>query len=100
MARAVWFSTVPLNSGQTITSPWVPHASAYQMGVQWVASGGTTTVTVEGSFDGVSVDADFTYSNPTSGTPFKITSPYVRVKVAQTVANATKTKVYAWVQDV
>lgn len=59
--------------------------------LSWVAAGGTTTVTVQGSFDGVNVDADLTYT-VTTGTPFNLISPYFRVSVAQTVADATKTK--------
>jgi hypothetical protein len=48
-------------------------------------------VTVQGSFDGVNVDSDLAYT-VTTGTPFNIITPYFRVSVVQTVADATKTK--------
>jgi hypothetical protein len=81
-----------------LNSPWFalggPQLSANSISqalLSWAAAGGTTTVTVQGSFDGVNVDADLTYT-VTTGTPFSIITPYFRVNVAQTVADATKTK--------
>lgn len=81
-----------------LTSPWFALSSS-QLGadsisqavVWWAAAGGTTTVSVQGSWDGQNADADFAYT-VTTGTPFSIISPYFRVSVAQTVADATKTK--------
>jgi hypothetical protein len=93
------YSGPPLaQAASPLNSPWFELSSAQVTGVgisqavlSWVAAGGTTTVTVQGSFDGVNVDPDLTYT-VTTGTPFSIITPYFRVSVAQTVADATKTK--------
>lgn len=93
------YNAPPLaQAASPLNSPWFALSSLQQSGVSisqavltWVAAGGTTTVTVQGSFDGVNVDTDLTYT-VTTGTPFSITTPYFRVSVAQTVADATKTK--------
>ena len=58
---------------------------------------GTTVITAEGSFDGVNLDADLTTlygAFPASGTTFPVLSPYFRIRVVQTVADATVTKVF------
>jgi hypothetical protein len=55
---------------------------------------GTSTHSIEGSWDGANADADFAYTAPTSGTEFNIVSPFIRWRTVQTVADATKSKVY------
>jgi hypothetical protein len=61
----------------------------------WFAfTGGTSTHSIQGSWDGVTVDADFVYGAPVSGTEFSVLSPYLRWSTAQTVGDATKSKVY------
>lgn len=55
---------------------------------------GTTTFTVEGSFDGATQDTDITYSAPVSGTAMDVKHPYVRFRLVQATANATATKVF------
>jgi hypothetical protein len=82
----------------TLNSPWFELSSQVedskaisQALLWWAVAGGTTTVTVQGSFDGVTVDADLAYT-VTSGTPFSIISPYFRVNVVQAAADATTTK--------
>lgn len=63
--------------------------------VPWMLSaGGTTVYGLQGSWDGVTLDADFVYGAPVSGTPITLLSPFVRFTITQTVADATKSKVY------
>ncbi len=59
-----------------------------------IFAGGTSVHSIEGSFDGVTADADFGYAAPTTATEFNILSPYIRWRTVQTVANATKSKVF------
>jgi hypothetical protein len=76
-----------------LVSPWieVPHTS--QVVVAFAFAGGTSVHSFEGSFDGVTVDADITYSAPSTGTVVNVVHPYFRWKTVQTVADATKSKV-------
>lgn len=69
-------------SGLTSVLPWFAFAS------------GTSTHSIEGSWDGVSADADFAYTAPTSGTAFTVISPFIRWRTVQSAADATKSKVY------
>jgi hypothetical protein len=76
-----------------LVSPWI-EAVGFSQVLPWFAfAGGTSTHSIEGSFDGSAVDADFVYSAPTSGTAFTVLSPFFRWKTVQTVADATKSKV-------
>jgi hypothetical protein len=58
---------------------------------------GTTVITAEGSFDGTTLDADLTTlygAFPASGTAFPVLSPWFRIRIVQSVADATVTKVF------
>jgi hypothetical protein len=57
---------------------------------------GTTVVTVEYGTDGATADPDFPPVVITAGamTPPDVLGPYLRVRITQTVADATKTKLY------
>lgn len=72
-----------VTAASPLLSPWFGVSSALEGAnaideavLWWAAAGGTTTVTVQGSFDGVTADADLTaaYSSVASGTPFNISS--------------------------
>ena len=60
---------------------------------------GSTTLTIEGSFDGSTLDTDMTYAalaaSPqiTTGVSVTIISPYVRFRIVQATADATRTKI-------
>ena len=76
-----WFDT----TGYTVVLPSYKFTS------------GTTVITAEGSFDGSTLDADLTTlygAFPASGTPFPVLSPWFRVRIIQTIADATVTKVF------
>jgi hypothetical protein len=55
---------------------------------------GTTTFTIEGSFDGSTLDSDITYTAPVSGTAMDVKHPYIRFRIVQATANATVTKCF------
>jgi len=76
-----------------LLSPWIEAVGFSQVVPFFAFAGGTSTHSIEGSFDGSAADADFVYGAPVSGTPFTVLSPYFRWKTVQTVADATKSKV-------
>jgi hypothetical protein len=61
-------------------------------------STGTTTPTVEGSFDGSALDTDMTYAalaaSPqlTTGLVVPVLTPFIRFRLVQATADATRTK--------
>ena len=62
-------------------------------------STGTTTPTIEGSFDGTTLDTDMTYAalaaSPqiTTGVSVPVITPFVRFRLVQATADATRTKI-------
>ena len=77
-------------------SPWFNTEGFSQYYAIGAAAGGTTVVTAEWSFDGSTLDSDIT---ATTLTPLALTvtlrdvlAPFVRFRWAQTVANATTSK--------
>lgn len=76
-----------------LLSPWLDVSGLSQIMPWFAFAGGTSTHSIEGSFDGATADADFAYAAPTSGTLFSVISPFIRWKTVQTVADATKSKV-------
>jgi hypothetical protein len=63
-------------------------------------STGTTALTVEGSFDGATLDTDMTYSalaaSPQLGAGVVVTvvTPFIRFRIVQATADATRTKAH------
>ena len=99
---------MPLRNGDTIAEyltpvtvaaspvllPWVETSGCTQA-LGWLAvAGGTTVVTVEYGTDGAAVDADFTAVTIAAGAnvPFNLYGRFCRVRIVQTSADATKTK--------
>ncbi|MCW2767923.1 MAG: hypothetical protein JWO11_3882 [Nocardioides sp.] len=81
-------------AGSPLLSAWLD-VSGYGRVLPWfVFAAGTSTHSIEGSWDGTAADADFAYTAPTSGTEFNVVSPFIRWRTVQTVADATKSKVY------
>lgn len=77
-------------------SGWV-ETSGFTKLLSWLAvAGGTTVVTVEYGTDGSTVDADFTAQTITAGamSSLDVLGPFLRVRIVQSVADATKTKLY------
>jgi hypothetical protein len=76
-----------------LLSPWLDVAGFTSIFPFFAFAGGTSTHSIEGSFDGANADADFGYAAPVSGTAFAVVSPFLRWKTVQTVGDATKSKV-------
>jgi hypothetical protein len=91
----VWSYTTPLTTAASpLVSPWLSTAGFTRI-LPWFAfTGGTSTHSIEGSFDGTTQDTNITYAAPTSGTEFNVVSRYIRWRTVQTVANATVSEVY------
>jgi len=96
VAQLPWLNTTPVTvAASPLVSPWLQCTGVTSQAVPVFAfAGGTSVHSIEGSFDGVNVDADVTYSAPTSATAFTIQHPFIRWKTVQTVGDATKSKVY------
>jgi len=81
-----------------VVSGWFDTTGYTNLFVSYVFtnSTGTTTLTVEGSFDGSTQETDITY--PAVGaTPatVPVVTPFVRFRVVQVTADATRTKILA-----
>jgi hypothetical protein len=63
-------------------------------------STGTTTPTIEGAFDGATLDTDMVYAalaaSPqiTTGISVPVLTPFVRFRIVQATADATRTKLF------
>jgi hypothetical protein len=84
-----------------IVSGWYDTTGFTNMLLAWVFtnSTGTTTLSIEGSFDGATLDTDMTYaalsgaSQLTTGLVVVVLTPYVRFRIVQTTADSTRTKI-------
>jgi hypothetical protein len=93
----IWENTAPVTMAMSpLLSPWF-ETSGVTQALGWLAvAGGTTVVTLEYGTDGSAADADFTPVTISAGanTPFNLLGRFCRVRIVQTVADATKTKLY------
>jgi hypothetical protein len=89
---------VAIGNGYRVAEYLTPvTTSGFTQILGWLAvAGGTTVVTLEYGTDGAAADADFTPVTITAGAnaAFNCLGPYVRFRIVQTVADATKTKLY------
>jgi hypothetical protein len=95
----IWETLTPATVvASPVLGPWVETTGVTQA-LGWLAvanSTGTTVVTVEYGTDGTNADADFTPVTIAAGAtvPFNLLGRYARVRIVQTTADATKTKLY------
>jgi hypothetical protein len=93
----IWETVTPvLLVNSPVLGPWVETSGCTQA-LGWLAvGGGTTVVTVEYGTDGSTADADFTPVTIAAGAnvPFNLYGRYARVRVVQSIADATKLKLY------
>jgi len=93
----IWETVTPVTvASSPVLGPWVETTGVTQA-LGWLAvAGGTTVVTVEYGTDGSTADADFTPVTISAGanTPFNLLGRYARVRIVQSAADATKTKLY------
>lgn len=93
----IWETVTPvLLVNSPVLGPWVETSGCTQALGWLTVAGGTTVVTVEYGTDGSTADADFTPVTVAAGAnvPFNLYGRYARVRIVQSVADATKTKLY------
>jgi hypothetical protein len=99
----VWEVTVPLTTGASpLLSGWFDTTGYTTLLLTCVIanSTGSTTFTVEGSFDGATLDATMTYSpavtasTAAAGTAITVQHSFIRFRVVQATANATTTTIF------
>ena len=99
----IWEMSTPATLALSpIVSGWYETTGFTNMLLSYVFtnSTGSTTLTVEGSFDGATLDTDVTYAalaaSPQlgAGLVIAVLTPYVRFRVVQATADATRTKIF------
>jgi len=95
----VWDYVTPATTALSpIVSGWFDTTGYTNLLVSYVFtnSTGTTTLTVEGSFDGSAQETDITYA-AVGATPatVQVVTPFVRFRIVQATADATRTKALA-----
>jgi len=99
----IWENTVPVTTAASpLVSGWFDTQGYTTLLVTAVIanSTGTTTLTVEGSFDGATLDSTMTYtpaitaSTAAAGATVVVQHSYVRFRVVQATANATTTTIF------
>ena len=97
----VWEQVVPVTvAASPLVSAWFDTTGYTTLLLTYVFtnSTGTTTPTIEGSFDGSTLDTDMTYAalaaSPqiTAGVSVAVITPFVRFRIVQATADATRTK--------
>jgi hypothetical protein len=95
--RLPWVNLTPVTQvASPLVSPWlqVPEDMGSVLPV-FLFTTGTSTNTLEGSFDGVALDSTLpAYAAMTTGTALVVRHPYIRWRTVQTVADATVSTVY------
>ena len=97
----IWANTTPLTTAASpLVTVWFDTTGYTSLLLSAVFTTGTTTLTIEGSFDGAALDSTMTYtpavvaSTGVAGTVFVVQHPFVRFRVIQTVSNATVTTIF------
>jgi hypothetical protein len=97
----VWANTTALTTAASpLVTVWFDTTGYTSLLLSAVFTTGTTTFTIEGSFDGSALDSTMTYtpavvaSTGVAGTVFVVQHPFVRFRVIQTVSNATVTTIF------
>jgi hypothetical protein len=95
--RLPWVNLTPVaTAASPLVSPWlqVPENMGSVLPV-FLFAGGTSTNTLEGSFDGATLDTTLpAYAAMTTGTALLVRHPYIRWRTVQTVGDATTSTVY------
>jgi len=87
-----------VNNGSSYTGPWVKVEGFSKVAVEWVSAGGATiTPNVDESFDGTTQDRTSAggaagANGPAVPTIVQLAAPFVRMRLAVTVANTTTFK--------
>lgn len=98
----VWEMNTPATvAGSPVVTGWIDTTgyTTLLMSYVFTNSTGTTTLSIEGSFDGSTQETDIVYqalaASPQFNPPVTVTvlHPYIRFRVVQATADATRTKV-------
>lgn len=91
----VWEYLTPVTvAGSPVLSPWIDTTGFTTVFPFVFTAAGTLTVTIEGSTDASTLDADFGSVAVTSGTAVAVQSPFIRFRLVQSVADGTRTKIF------
>ena len=102
----VWEQTAPVAVAGSGATGWFDTTGYTTLLLTYVFtnSTGTTTLTLESSFDGSTQDTDMAYAavaaSPqiTTGVSVTVLAPFVRFRIVQATADATRTKAFAQVK--
>jgi hypothetical protein len=95
----VWENTTPAVVSNTVTG-WYETTGYTNLVLAYVLtnSTGSTVLTIEGSFDGATLDSTMTYAavgaSPQTALVIPVMHTFVRFRVVQTTATATVTTIY------
>jgi hypothetical protein len=95
--RFPWSNTAALTvAASPLLSPWLQvQDDMFQVLPGFLFTGGTSVHSLEGSFDGSTLDTTLpAYAAPTLDTLLPIRHPYIRWRTVQTVGTATVATVY------
>ncbi len=96
----VWENTAPLTTAASpLVTGWIETTGFTNLLLAYVFTTGTTVMTVEGSFDGSTLDSTMAYASlaaaPQTALVVPVMHTYIRFRIVQTVSNATVTTVFA-----
>src|SRR5215468_6466034 len=103
----LWEQTAPATvAASPVVSPWYDTTGFTTLLLTYVFtnSTGSTTLSLESSFDGSTQDTDMAYASLaaspqiTTGVSVTILAPFVRFRIVQATADATRTKAFAQVK--
>ncbi len=93
----VWEQVTPVTvAASPFVSGWFDTSGYTNLLISYVFtnSTGTTTLTVEGSFDGTAQETDIVYAAvPVTPAAVVVLHPFIRFRIVQATADATRTKV-------
>ena len=96
----VWENTVPLTTAASpLVTGWFDTTGYTSLLLSYVFTTGTTVFTIEGSFDGSTLDSTNAYASlaasPQTALVVTVMHTFVRFRIVQSVSNGTVTTVYA-----
>jgi hypothetical protein len=91
-----YYTPVLTVAASPLLGPWLATDMFSQIVPNFKFTGGTSVITLDASIDGSTLDADLTtlYGALSTGTALPVASPYIRVRVVQTIADNTVTKIF------
>ena len=96
----VWENTIALTTAASpLVTGWYDTSGWTNLVLAYVFTTGTTVFTVEGSFDGSTLDSTMAYASlaasPQTALVVPVMHTFVRFRIVQSVSNGTVTTVYA-----